>query len=139
MTTRRQFLVLVPACLAVSACSFDSDSCDSKQQKAMETVFAYIRNNLKPVSGLLPFAKDFAVTDTISAIYQKVNGKEVADDAAVKKLLSESMVDDANSGRFVTYKNLTVTQTEVFITLVAGGAVSSSTLSGISNGCAKQA
>lgn len=105
----------------------------------METVFAYIRNNLKPVNGLLPFAKDFAVTDTISAIYQKVNGKEVADDAAVKKLLSESMVDDANSGRFVTYKNLTVTQTEVFITLVAGGAVSSSTLNGISNGCAKQA
>lgn len=139
MTTRRQFLAIVPACLAVSACSFDSDSCTSKQQKSMERIFSYIRTNLKPITALLPHSKDFVVIDTIAAIYQQVNGKELADDAAVKKVLSQSIIDDSNSGRFVTYQNLTITKTEVFIILVAGGGVPSSALKSIDTGCPKVA
>lgn len=138
MTTRRQFLAIVPACLVVSACSFDSDTCTSKQQKSMEKIFSYIRSNLKPVTALLPNSKEFEVADTIAAIYKQTNGKDVADDAAIRGVLSQSMIDDANSGRFVTYKNLTFTKTEAFITLVAGGGVSSSTLNNINNGCPKE-
>lgn len=139
MTTRRQFLAIVPACLAVSACSFDSDSCTGNQQKSMEKIFSYIRSNLKPVTVLLPYTKDFEVADTIAAIYKQTNGKEVVDDATIKKILAQSMIDDANSGRFVTCKNLTFTKTEAFITLVSGSGLSSSSLNNIDNGCPKKA